>query len=105
MARGGPPQAGSCRTARSAWTPTAGCTWPKDDALDEAPSLVDRRQRTTAMLPEADLPEMILKLMALYPQFPAAFTSISGDTSRLADLHVSVTALLTAHALNVGSGP
>lgn len=77
----------------------------KDDALDEPPSLVDLRARTSAMLPEVDLPEMILELMALYPGFPAAFTSISGSTSRLADLHVSVAALLAAHALNVGFGP
>ncbi|GAA0382808.1 Tn3 family transposase [Micromonospora fiedleri] len=77
----------------------------KDDALDEPQSLVDLRARTSAMLPEVDLPEMILELMALYPAFPAAFTSISGSTSRLGDLHVSVAALLTAHALNVGLGP
>ncbi|TDC65825.1 hypothetical protein E1258_04565 [Micromonospora sp. KC207] len=47
----------------------------------------------------------VLELMALYPDFPAAFTSASGGTSRLADLQVAVAALLTAHALNVGFGP
>ncbi len=107
-------------TVDSAWRAAAGGIVPdgpvsvdadgrlhlaKDDALDEPPSLVDLRARTTAMLPEVDLPEMILELMALYPAFPAAFTSISGGTSRLADLHVSVAALLSAHSLNVGLGP
>ncbi len=107
-------------TVDSAWRAAAGGIVPdgpvsvdtdgrlhlaKDDALDEPPSLVDLRARTTAMLPEVDLPEMILELMVLYPDFPAAFTSISGGTSRLDDLHVSVAALLTAYALNVGFGP
>ncbi|HEY6798466.1 MAG TPA: Tn3 family transposase [Kineosporiaceae bacterium] len=77
----------------------------KDDPLPEPPSLGDLRNRTAAMLPEVDLPELILELMAAYPDFPAAFTSVTGAASRLADLHISVAALLTAHALNVGLGP
>jgi len=76
----------------------------KDDPLPEPGSLVDLRERTTAMLPDVDLPELILELMAAYPQFPAAFTSVSGAATRLGDLHVSVAALLTSYALNVGWG-
>ncbi|WP_204036608.1 Tn3 family transposase [Micromonospora qiuiae] len=77
----------------------------KDDALDEPPSLADLRRRTTGMLPAVDMPEVILELMALYPGFGEAFTAVTGGTSRLADLHISVAALLTAHALNVGLTP
>jgi hypothetical protein len=34
--------------------------------------------------------------------FAEAFTAVSGGSTRLKDLHVSIAALLTAHALNVG---
>jgi hypothetical protein len=46
----------------------------KDDARDTAPSLVDLRDRTGAMLPGVDLPEVILEVMAEYPAFVEAFT-------------------------------
>jgi hypothetical protein len=77
----------------------------KDDALDVPPSLRDLRARTEAMLPGVDLPEVILEVMAEHPGFAEAFTSVSGGASRLADLHVSIAALLTSHALNVGLKP
>jgi TnpA family transposase len=77
----------------------------KDDPLPEPPSLIDLRARTTGMLPDVDLPELILELMALYPGFPSAFTSVSGAATRLGDLHISIAALLTAYSLNVGLAP
>ena len=77
----------------------------KDDARDTPPSLIDLRDRTGAMLAGVDLPEVILEVMAEYPAFAEAFTAVSGGTTRLADLHVSIAALLTAHALNVGLKP
>ncbi len=77
----------------------------KDAALDEPASLVDLRNRMEAMLPQVDLPELILEVMAWHPEFAEAFTAVSGATTRLADLPTSVAALLTAHALNVGLGP
>lgn len=43
--------------------------------------------------------------MSWEPQFPAAFTAASGGEARLADLHVTIAAALTAHALNVGYSP
>lgn len=61
----------------------------KDPALEGPVSLVQLRARTAAMLPAVDLPELILEIMALYPRFPAAFTAVSGATSRLGDLHIS----------------
>jgi len=57
------------------------------------------------MLPRVDLPEVILEVMAWEPRFVAAFTAASGGQTRLADLHVSIAACLTAHALNIGYSP
>lgn len=50
----------------------------KDAALDEPPSLTDLRNRVEAMLPEVDLPELILEVMSWYPGFAGAFTAVSG---------------------------
>ncbi|MGH3409528.1 MAG: DUF4158 domain-containing protein [Streptosporangiaceae bacterium] len=77
----------------------------KDDALDDRPSLKDLKTRLEGMIPRVDLSEQILEVMSWHPRFPAAFTSVTGGTSRLADLHTSVAALLTAHSLNVGLPP
>lgn len=74
-------------------------------AMPDPPSLVDLRARLEAMLPRVDLPELILEVMAWHPGFLAAFTAASGGATRLADLHVSLTAALCAHALNVGYAP
>ena len=57
------------------------------------------------MLPRVDLPEVILEVMGWVPEFTAAFTPVSGGRSRLDDLHISVAACLTAHALNIGYAP
>ncbi len=74
-------------------------------AVPDPPSLIDLRARLDAMLPRVDLPELILEVMAWHPGFLAAFGAVSGGQARLADLHVSVTAALCAHALNVGFAP
>ncbi|MDM4719153.1 transposase [Micromonospora sp. WMMA1363] len=57
------------------------------------------------MLPRVDMGELLLEVMTWQPQFPAAFTAVSGGEARLADLHVTIAAALTAHALNVGYNP
>ncbi|MET8351578.1 Tn3 family transposase [Micromonospora sp. NPDC005206] len=77
----------------------------KVTAVPDPSSLVDLRNRVEAMLPRIDLGELILEVMAWYPGFAGAFTALSGATTRLDDLHVTVAATLTAHALNVGFGP
>lgn len=74
-------------------------------AMPDPPSLIDLRTRLEAMLPRVDLPELILEVMAWQPGFLTAFGAVSGAQTRLADLHVSVTAALCAHALNVGYTP
>ena len=74
----------------------------KIDAIADPPSLDDLRRRLEGMLPRVDLPDLILEVMAWYPGFVAAFARVSGGRSRLGDLHVTIAAALTAHALNVG---
>jgi TnpA family transposase len=74
-------------------------------AVEEPPSLVDLRKRTTAMLPRVDLPEVILEVMAWVPELAEAFTAVSGGRSRLEDLPTSIAACLAAHAMNVGYRP
>jgi len=41
----------------------------------------------------------------MQPGFVEAFTAVSGGRTRLGDLHVTIAAALTAHALNVGYSP
>ncbi len=105
---------------QTAWIST--CRWPEPEPLDdcaaytrltadhverlqaiaEPPSLVEVRRQVNAMLPRVDLPEVILEVMNWEPRFVEAFTAASGGRTRLGDLHVSVAACLTAHALNIG---
>ena len=74
-------------------------------AVEEPPSLVDLRSRTTAMLPRVDLPEVILEVMSWAPELAAAFTAVSGGRSRLEDLPTSIAACLAAHSMNIGYRP
>ncbi|GAA5065178.1 TnpA family transposase [Thermocatellispora tengchongensis] len=74
-------------------------------AIEEPPSLVDLRARTTAMLPRVELPEVILEVMSWVPELAEAFTAVSGGRSRLEDLPVSIAACLAAHSMNVGYRP
>ena len=74
-------------------------------AIEEPPSLVDLRARTTAMLPRVDLPEVILEVMSWVPELAEAFTPVSGGRSRLEGLPVSIAACLAAHSMNVGYRP
>ncbi len=74
-------------------------------AIPDPPSLVDLRDRTEAMMPSVDIGELILEVMSWQPRFLQAFTAVSGGESRLEDLHISIAAVLTAQALNIGYGP
>ncbi len=74
-------------------------------AVEEPPSLVDLRRRTTAMLPRVDLPEVILEVMSWAPELAAAFTAVSGGRPRLDDLPTSIAACLAAHSMNIGYRP
>jgi hypothetical protein len=74
-------------------------------AIEEPPSLVDLRARTTAMLPRVELPEVILEVMSWAPALAEAFTAVSGGQSRLDDLPTSIAACLAAHSMNIGYRP
>ena len=74
-------------------------------AVPDPPSLVDLRKRVSAMLPRADLAEVVLEVMSWQPDSVAAFTAASGSRARLTDLHVTVAACLVAQALNIGYEP
>ncbi|WP_429423535.1 Tn3 family transposase [Nocardia sp. GAS34] len=71
-------------------------------AEPDPPSLVDLRRRVEAMVPEVDLPELVLEVMSWVPGFAESFTHASGNGARVADLGLSVAAVLCAHAMNVG---
>jgi hypothetical protein len=49
------------------------------DPLDVPPELIDLRRRVEAMLPEIDLPELVLEVMSWVPGFTEAFTHASGN--------------------------
>ncbi len=73
-------------------------------AVPDPASLVALRTAVEAMLPRVDLPELLLEVFA-WTGADSAFTSLSGAETRLGDLRTSVTALLVAHACNVGYTP
>lgn len=50
-------------------------------------------------------PELVLEVMSWQPQLVEAFTHASGNEARVADLGLSVAAVLCAHAMNVGFTP
>lgn len=71
-------------------------------AEPDPPSPVDLRRRVKAMVPEVDLPELVLEVMYWMPGFTEAFTYASDNGARVADLGLSIAAVLCAHAMNVG---
>jgi Tn3 transposase DDE domain len=76
----------------------------KLDALDEPSSLRALRARIDAMLPDVDLPELLLEI-ATRTRFTTAFTHEREPSARLSDLEVSIIAVLIAQACNVGYKP
>lgn len=74
-------------------------------AIKEPPSLIDLRKRVAAMLPRIDIGDQVLEVMGWVSQFLPSLTALSGGTSRMADLNVTVAACLTSQALNIGYGP
>ncbi|MFI9638033.1 transposase [Nocardia sp. NPDC051929] len=75
------------------------------EAIPEPPSLIDLRRRTQAMMPRVDIGELILEVMSWCPQFATAYTHIGGGARISDNLDLTLAAVLTAQALNVGWGP
>lgn len=74
------------------------------DRLEEPASLVALRAGVAALLPRADLPEILLEVQA-WTGFADAFTHLSEARARAADLATSLCAVLLAEACNVGLEP
>jgi TnpA family transposase len=74
------------------------------DKLEEPPSLRTLRDHVLARLPRVDLPEGLLEIHAR-TGFTHAFTHISEGAARVADLPVSLCAVLLAEACNIGLEP
>lgn len=70
----------------------------------EPSSLENLRVLTNRMLPRVDLPEVLLEVFS-WTGADQAFTSITGGEARLADLHITIAALLVAEACNIGWTP
>jgi TnpA family transposase len=70
----------------------------------DPPSLVGLRALTNRMLPQVDLPEVLLEVLS-WTGAGSAFTSITGGETRLADLGVSIAALLVVNACNITRRP
>jgi TnpA family transposase len=74
------------------------------DRVPEPLSLVSLRQKTRSLLPRVDLPELLLE-MNLRTGFARAFDHQSERGGRVADLELSLCAVLVAQACNVGLEP
>ena len=74
------------------------------DSLEEPESLVQLKSQVEALLPEADLSQVLLEISAT-TDFTQEFTHISESRSRVKDLDVSICAVLLAEACNIGFDP
>ncbi len=74
------------------------------DALPEPPSLTELRGRVDALMPPADLPDLVLEI-AIKTRFLDAFTNDQEPNAQLRDLAISLCAVLVAQACNVGYRP
>ncbi|WP_127357400.1 Tn3 family transposase [Actinacidiphila soli] len=74
------------------------------DRLDEPASLIDLNKEIEARMPAVDLPEIVLEVDS-WVSYLSDFTHVSGANSRMDDLPLSVAAVLTSEATNVGIEP
>jgi TnpA family transposase len=74
------------------------------DKLEEPPSLLKLRDAVLRRLLRVDLPELLLEIHAR-TGFAHAFTHISEGDARVADLPISLCAVLLAEACNIGLEP
>jgi TnpA family transposase len=74
------------------------------DKLDEPASLIELRRDVTARLPRVDLTEVLLEVQA-WTGFAGEFRHISEGDARVADLELSLCAVLLAEACNIGLEP
>ena len=70
----------------------------------DPPGLENERQQLQAVMPRADIPDVLLEIFARTGGVDC-FPHISGATTRMDDLDVSVCAVLLAEAANIGLTP
>ncbi len=71
------------------------------DKLEDPPSLIELRNRVGALLPEVELPELLLEVDS-WTGFSAEFTHLGEDNAWIETLPTSVCAVLMAEACNIG---
>jgi TnpA family transposase len=76
----------------------------KLDALEVPDSLIWLRSRQHAMIPDAELPDVLLEIAAR-TRFMEAFTHAREPSAQLQDLEISIIAVLISQACNVGWTP
>lgn len=74
------------------------------DKLDEPLTLKLVRKETQGLVPRVELPELLLEIHAM-TGFADEFTHMSEGGSRVADLSLSICAVLVAEACNIGLEP
>lgn len=74
------------------------------EKLEEPPSLLALRELTEQMMPQVDLPELLLEVHAR-TGYLSEFAHASGGESRMDDAELSLAAVLVAEATNVGYKP
>lgn len=74
------------------------------EALQESDALKEFREQVKALLPRVDLPELLLEVHS-WTGFLSMFSHISEGNSRAVDLLVSICAVLTSEACNIGYEP
>jgi len=74
------------------------------DKIEDPPSLISLRRQVAALIPRVDLAEILLEIHNR-TGFADEFTHISEAEARVADLPLSICAVLLAEACNIGFGP
>ncbi|KAB8139752.1 Tn3 family transposase [Chloroflexia bacterium SDU3-3] len=74
------------------------------DKLEEPQRLVQLRERVAALMPRVDLAEALLEIHAR-TGFADEFTPLGSSNPRMADLPISICAVLLASACNIGIEP
>ncbi len=74
------------------------------DKLEEPASLLTLRESVSTLLPQVELPELLLEVQR-WTGFMNAFTHVSEGGVRISDLDSSLCAVLVAEACNIGLGP
>lgn len=74
------------------------------DKLDEPESYLKLKEKIEALLPQVDLPEVLLEIQAK-TGFMDEFTHLAESQARVRDLSISICAVLIAGGCNIGLSP